>query len=84
MVTLAFVGVAAAPLVFAPVPLAADAAPRAVPLVAVAPLAADGPLVVVGDGAGLLALLRLAAVGLLSRSNTAVLAVFLTGVGAGD
>ena len=39
----------------------------------------------VGAGAGVLALLRLAAVGLLSRSNTPVLDVaFLTGVGTGD
>lgn len=61
------------------------AAPRAVPLAGVGPLAADPPLVAVGDGARALALLKLAAVGLLSRSNTPVLdAAFFTGVGAGD
>lgn len=78
------------PLSFAPAPLVAGvplvgAAPlTAVPLAAplAAPLTALPPLV---EGGGLTALLKLAAVGLLSRSNTLGPAVGLrTGVGGGD
>lgn len=85
MVIFPFVGGAATPFVFTPVPLATGAAPRAVPLEGVALLATGPPLATVGTGAEALALLKLAAVGLLSRSITPEFdAAFLAGVGRDD